>query len=293
MPVLLAYVAVIVVWSTTPLGVKWSGDGISPLIGAAGRMAIAAVFAALLLKLFKIKLRWDRKSIQAFLAANLGWSVGMICVYVAAKSLPSGVISVIFGLSPLLTALLARYVLPGETLLPLQWGAIAIGFLGMVVVFHDQINVAGQSLTALFLTFFSVLMFSLSTLLVKRIDARLHPLAQTTGSLLVALPFYTVIALIFAEGALNPTPKAIGAIVYLGIVGSLVGFVCYFYVLEKMPATKVSMIPMMTPVFALLLGNVLNNEAVSPALLLGGAVIITALCLFEFANRLPVQTRSV
>ena len=45
MSVPLAYIGVILVWATTPLGIKWSAEGLSPIAGAFGRMLLAAIIA--------------------------------------------------------------------------------------------------------------------------------------------------------------------------------------------------------------------------------------------------------
>lgn len=285
MPVLFAYTAVIIVWSTTPLTIKWSGDGLSPLYGAAGRIAVATVGALLLAYMMKIPIRTDRKAMLSYAMANAGWTMGMICVYVAAVSLPSGVISVLYGLSPLLTALLARYVLPDERLNRLELGAIILGLVGMLVVFHNEVALSNRDMVPLLLVLLSVVGFCVSNLGVKRINAELHPLGQAAGSLLMALPIYAMVAFIGGNGELTPSPKAIGSIVYLGIVGSLVGLISYFYVLERLEATKVAMIPMITPVFALLLGAWLNQETITLPLVVGGAIILVALLGFQWANK--------
>ena len=139
MPVLLAYIAVIVVWSTTPLGVKWSGEGMSPVFGAFARMLLAATAAWMLAKLLKVVVPWHKKAVRSYLFANIGWSLGMICVYFSAAILPSGLISVLFGLSPIVTALFAQYLMPDSELSPLQWVAVLLGVFGLAVVFQGDL----------------------------------------------------------------------------------------------------------------------------------------------------------
>ncbi|MDU0354828.1 DMT family transporter [Paraglaciecola aquimarina] len=84
------------------------------------------------------------------------------------------------------------------------------------------------------------------------------------------------------------------SIVYLGIFGSLIGFVCYFYILQKLTTANVSLITMMTPVFAILLGNGLNNEVITIHVLLGASAIIVGLALYQQQNiRTKKQQRMV
>ncbi|MCG8312700.1 MAG: DMT family transporter [Pseudomonadales bacterium] len=281
MPVFLAYIAVIVVWSTTPLGVKWSGEGLSPVFGAFARMALAATAAWLLAKLLKVVVPWHRKAVRSYLFANIGWTLGMICVYFSAAILPSGLISVLFGLSPIITALLAQYLIPDSELSLLQWGAVLMGVFGLGVVFQGDLVANSAEYWAIGLSLIGVLCFCLSGVLIKREDAGLHPLSQTTGSLTFAVPIYALMALVLGDGAMSPTNKALGAIVYLGIVGSVVGFLCYFYILKKLSPTTVALSPLITPIFAVILGAWLNNEIITHSLVIGAGCIIFGLLLFQ------------
>lgn len=282
MPVFLAYAAVIVVWSTTPLGVKWSGDGISPFMGAFGRIALATLAAWLTAKVLRIAVPWDKKSILAYLFANIGWSGGLICVYVAATVLPSGLISVLFGLSPIVSALVARYLLPDTEFGIMQWLAVGLGIVGLGVVFQGELLTASNNYWAVLLVLWGVFCFCLSTILIKRLDAELHPLSHTAGSLTFAFPVYGVVALVMSDGSLEPTAKAIGAIVYLGLIGSLVGVFCYFYVLKRLQATTVALTPLITPVFAIMIGAWFNHETITESLLIGAGCILVGLVLFQW-----------
>ncbi|MDX1693263.1 MAG: DMT family transporter [Ketobacteraceae bacterium] len=282
MPVLLAYIAVVIVWSTTPLGVKWSGDGLSPVMGAFARIALAAAAAWVIARVMGIRVPWNKQAVKAYLYANIGWSGGLIAVYIAATELTSGLISVIFGLSPIVSALVARYLLPDTTFGPLQWLAACLGLAGLAVVFQGELVQAGDHYGAVLLVLWAVFCFCLSSVLIKRLDAGLHPLSQTAGSLVCALPVYGSAALVLSDGHFEPTYKALGAIVYLGLVGSLVGFLCYFYILKKLPPTTVALVPLLTPVFALMLGNWLNDEVITEALLTGAGCILAGLVLFQW-----------
>jgi drug/metabolite transporter (DMT)-like permease len=69
--------------------------------------------------------------------------------------------------------------------------------------------------------------------------------------------------------------------VYLGAFGSVLGFALYYYVLKHMETSKVSLITLVTPVLALLLGHLLNGEAVSGQVWMGTACISLGLSLHQ------------
>jgi drug/metabolite transporter (DMT)-like permease len=79
-------------------------------------------------------------------------------------------------------------------------------------------------------------------------------------------------------------PRALLAIVYLGMIGSVLGFALYYYVLRHVEATRVALITLITPVLALLLGNLLNGEVLQFETVLGTAAILGGLLLFEYGQ---------
>ena len=119
---------------------------------------------------------------------------------------------------------------------------------------------------------------------IKRINLRASPLAITSGSLGVATPLF-VLAWLIADTAQLPndiTPRASAAILYLGVLGSVVGFTLYYYIIKYLDAGRVALIMLITPVTALLLGQTLNNEFIPATGWAGIALIGTGLVLYEW-----------
>ena len=106
-----------------------------------------------------------------------------------------------------------------------------------------------------------------------------------TGALAVALPFFAATWLL-SDGQM-PThipERAAAAIVYLGLFGSVVGFVLYYYMIKHMEAAQVALIPLVTPVLALLLGHALNAEPIPLNVWLGTASIMLGLSLHQWGE---------
>lgn len=288
MSVPLAFLAVIVVWSTTPLGVKWSSEGIAPVAGAFFRILLAAMVAVLVCRLMKLRIPWHRDALRLYASSTLGWFVGLSCVYQAASQLSSGLISVLFGLSPIVSGLLGRWLLAEPPFKPVQWVAMLLGVAGLLVVFRGEVSADTRLLSSLSLVMVAMLCFCLSGILVKRFDLGVHPLSQATGSLLVSLPLYGLAVVVAGEPLLVPeqiTERAVAAIVYLALFGSLLGFLCYFYVLRRLSPSTVALSTLVTPVLALALGALINKEIVTEALLMGAALIVLALVLHIYGTR--------
>jgi len=283
MSVPLAALGVIIIWSTTPLAIQWSGEGAGFLFAVTGRMALGAVLALLLLRLLGMRLCWHRRARVTYLAAGLGIYSAMLSVYWAAQFIPSGWISVIFGLSPLMTGFLASRVLDEAQLDAARLAGVGLALAGLGLIFYQSESLGGQALLGVAGVLASVLFHSLSGVWVKRHGARLSGLVVTTGGLMVAAPLFLLTWFISGGGWPAQLPdRAVGAIAYLGVFGSVLGFALYFYVLRQLSAVRVSLLTLVTPVTALLIGHWLNDEPLRASLWWGTALISLGLVCFEW-----------
>ena len=281
-----AYVGIILIWSTTPLAINWSSQGAGFLFAVTGRMLIGAAVCLALIAALRVAMPWHREAGRTYLAAGIGIYGSMICAYWGAQYIPSGLISVLFGLTPLVTGVLAAAWLGERSFTPGKFAGLAAGLGGLAVIFANSLHFGPLALRGIGAMLLSVLLHSISAVRVKRIGADVPALAVTGGGLLVAVPLY-MMTWWLADGAVPETmPLRAGlAIFYLGVMGSVVGFVLYYYALKHLTAGRLALITMVTPVTALLLGRALNSERVGPEVWLGTALILSGLALYQWSER--------
>jgi len=282
-----AYLGVILIWTTTPLAVKWSGDGPGFLFGVTGRMVLSAIIALALVELLRLPMPWNRRARKSYLAAGLGIYSAMLGVYWSAQFIPSGWISVFFGLSPIITGVMAALWLGERSLTVPRLAGLLLGIAGLVVIFSGALQGDEQTIYGVLALTLSVVCHSASAVCMKRIAAPVSGLATTAGGLLVAAPLFLLTW--FISG--NTWPEQIGdraaaSIIYLSTCGSVLGFALYFYLLRHMDIVRLSLIMLITPVSALLLGAVLNGEAVTVSVWVGTLLIMGGLVSFEFGGKL-------
>jgi drug/metabolite transporter (DMT)-like permease len=286
MSVSIAYLAVLLIWSTTPLAIVWSSESISPSLAVLLRMVIALILGFIVIKLRNIKLPWHTKALKLYSYSALGIFGGMLCSYLAAQYLSSGIISLVFGLSPVISAVLAKKILSEPNISIIKKISMFISLTGLAIVCSNNLNFAGDGIYGMVFILLAVFFFSLSGVLVKSIPLAIHPLATTVGSLSVATPMFLISWLIL-DGSFTFElwqAKSIWATVYLGIFGSLIGFYAYFAVLQKLSASTVSLITLITPIMALSLGSMLNNETITDSLIIGAFMVIFGLALYYFGD---------
>ena len=288
MPVKVSYFFVVLIWSTTPLGIVWSSDSVSPTMAVFLRMLIALLLGAFVMAIANIRLPWHKKALTLYAYSALGIYGGMMLSYIAAQSIPSGVISLVFGLAPILSGLLAQRILGEAKFSKIKLVALVLSVIGLALVCKEQL--VGKSIfnIGLISVLLAVCCFSLSSVMVKTVKIAIHPMATTFGALILVTPLFFLTWLLL-DGTFEPSTwsnRAIGSIIYLGVFGSLLGFLAYFHVLQKLEASTVALITLITPGFAIALGTLLNNEPLSLSLIVGAIVILVSLGLFQFGDKL-------
>lgn len=282
MRVFFAYLTVVLIWSTTPLAIKWSGEGPGYLFGVTSRMMIGWVLVLLLLAVMRQPLPLNRKALGNYLAVSGHIYASMLAVYWASQYIPSGWIAVIFGLTPMLTALLAT--MTGERHLTFfKLAAYGLGVGGLAVIFGSALEYGPTAGMGILGVFAAAFLQAASAVGVKRINAGLPALAQVGGGLTLAVPAYLLTWALLDGGwpAALPT-TSLASIAYLGIIATPLGFALYFYVLKHLAVTRVALITLITPVMALLLGRIVNHEPITSRVILGSGLILTAVFIHEF-----------
>ena len=279
-----AYLGVILIWSTTPLGIQWSAQGASFSFAVMARMLVGLAICVVLLRATRTAFPFTAEARQLYLISGLSIFVAMLLTYWGALHIPSGLISVIFGLSPLLTGVFAALWLSERTLTPLRLIGLALALGGLWFIFGQPWPGDSRATAGTAAVLAGMTAQALGLVWIKRLNVRASPLAITTGSLGVATPLF-VLAWVVADAAQLPadiTPRAGAAIVYLGVFGSVVGFTLYYYVIQDLDAGRVALITLITPVSALLLGQALNAEFIPRSGWIGIALIGAGLLLYEW-----------
>jgi drug/metabolite transporter (DMT)-like permease len=219
----------------------------------------------------------------------------MLLTYWGALHIPSGLISVIFGLLPLVTGVFAALWLSERTLTRIRIAGLGLALAGLWLIFGQRWPGDGHATLGTLAVIAGMTVQALGLVWIKRLNVRASALAITTGSLGVATPLF-VLAWLIADAARMPpdiSPRAGAAIVYLGVFGSVVGFTLYYYVIKHLDAGRVALITLVTPVTALLLGQMLNAEFI-PALGWAGIVLIGAgLLLYEWQALRQLRQASI
>ncbi len=286
MRIALAYIFIILLWATTPLAIKWSAEGSGFIFGVAARMSIGLLCILCMLLLSRQPLPWHSKARQTYFAIAVQIYGAMMAVYWGAQFIPSGWISIIFGLSPFITALLTALWLGERSLTWDKLLAYLLGVGGLTLIFNTAVQMSFQSVLGISSVLLAVFLQALSAVWVKRLQAKLPALTQVTGGLIFATPLY-LITWWFIDGNIPTTLPVYSllSILYLGLIATPIGFALYYYVLTHLAATRVALITLVSPVLALFLGYYLNGEVLTIKIIAGTGLILCALLIHSFVSR--------
>ena len=286
MRLLLAYLGVVLIWATTPLAIKWSSIGVSFIFGVTARMSIGLSCLIVLMILTRTRLRLDTQALKTYVAVSGQLYASMLLTYWGAQFIPSGWLSVIYGLSPFMTAFIAAAYLNEQSLGLGKILSYLLGVAGLGVMFSSAIDMNLSAVQGMLALLAATALHALSAVWVKRIQAGLPAMAQTTGGLLLSLPLYLLTWFALDSGQCPEWPPEITqwSILYLGVIATPIGFALYYYVLAKMEATQVAMINLLTPVLSLLIGYFINSEPLSLKVAIGAGLILLALALHGWTD---------
>lgn len=278
-----AFTGVILIWSTTPLAIQWSSEGGGFLFAVTARMVLGLIFCLLAIRIAGINMPWHARARGAYLAAGVAIYGAMTLVYWGAQYVPSGWIAVLFGLSPLLTSLFSVLWLSQQGLSRVEMLGLLLAITGLAIIFTGGAEIGPHVGIGIAAVLLSTTLHAASAVWVKRLSRDLPALAVTGGGLSVAVPAFVLTWFMFDGVWPESLPdRSRFAITYLALFGSVLGFFWYYYLLRQVTAVKVSLVTLVTPVTALLLGHWLNDEAILPTVWLGTGLILGGLAMHQW-----------
>ena len=170
---------------------------------------------------------------------------------------------------------------------------VALGVFGVAIIFSNQLTIEGTlalwGSAAIVLGAFGA---AYSNVLVKARGGHLDPAMLAAGQMLFGLVPLLLIGR-FTEGSpfrFHWTTMAVVSLMYLVLVGSVIAFLLYYWLVRNMDVTKTMMISLVTPLIAVVLGMLVLDEKLSWRTVLGGACIMAGIGLIVL-RRIQEQGR--
>jgi drug/metabolite transporter (DMT)-like permease len=284
------YGLLVIIWSSTWVGIKIGLEDCPPLLGAGVRFALAGLVLLALAAVQRRPLRTDWLLGAVLALAPFAFAYGL--VYWGEQYVPSGLAAVLFGILPLYTAVLGSVLLHDEPLrAPLLLGVL-IGIGGLSLAFLESVELGSADKAALGATALALapLGAALGSIAQKRRAAELDAVVLNGWAMLVGgLLLLAVSALSEDWGEFVWSAESLGSIAYLAIFGSAIAFVTLTVLLRHISAMAVGFLAMLLPFGALIFGALLYDESITPRALGGAALVATGLLIAQWSRRTRTQ----
>jgi drug/metabolite transporter (DMT)-like permease len=283
--VVLAFVGVSVIWGSTYLGIRVALEGFPPfLIGALRFLTAGAALYAFL------RVRGDAAPTRkewgsAAITGALYFVVGNGLVNLAERSVSSGLASVLVATMPLWATLFERFA--GGRIARLEWAGLALGFLGVVVLnLGGELRASGMGAVW---GLVAPMGWALGTVVSKRVTLPKGPMC-TAAQMLCGGAALSLVSRLAGEHVVDvPSSRALVAVAYLAVFGSLVGFSCYVYLLGRTSTVVATSYAYVNPVIALVLGVALAGERIGSVSALGAAIVVGAVLMLTRGKARKVE----
>ena len=292
--VIVAFAALYLIWGSTYLGIRFSIETIPPFLMAGARFVLAGMImyaVAWSQGIGESNWRNWRTSLIIGACLLLGGNGG---VTISEKYIDSGLAALIVAIVPIYIVLLGWLTGMAPRPTAVMWMGLAGGFLGVGTLFGPGLHVhstAGRNpaigISILLVTSFIWSAGSLYSRVAKHAASPFLTAAQQMvcgGILLLLAGIVTGELRRFHPGSVSLL--SLGSFIYLVLIGAVVGYTAYIWLLRHCDPAKVATYAYVNPIVAVLLGTFFAGETVTVRTLIAAALIIGSVALIITAQQL-------
>lgn len=281
------------IWGSTWAFIKVGLRDLPPLTFAGVRFLLA--FSLLLLIATVRRSRWPRSLREWQLLAVTGllaFTGNYGLIFWGEKYISSGLAALLQATIPLFGLLIAHRLLPNEPLTLLRLLGVVLGLIGVAVIFLNQLSLGDVWAawgSAAIIT--GALAAAYSNVLVKAHGVRLDITVLVAGQMFCGLLPLLLVGLLKEGNPLHVrwTLPAVISVLYLALVGSVIAFMLYYWLVRRMDVTNTQLIALVTPVVAVLIGVTFLGEEFSWRIAIGGLGIFTGIGLIILRRKGPTR----
>jgi drug/metabolite transporter (DMT)-like permease len=286
----LALAAVCFFWGTTYLGIRIADETIDPAVLMCLRYSISGIILLVAAYFMKAHLPSGRELWYTALYGVVIIGAGTGCLVYAEQWVPSGLAAVFITLSPFWMIGIDALIPGGERLHAPTILAMLVGLAGTTLLVAPEIireGVGGPLLRGFIVLQIGAAGWSLGSMLQRRHQTKAHPVVSGAVQQLATGLAFAVPALFTRPHPSAWSARSIGAVAYLIVFGSIVGYSAYIIALERLPVSVVSIYNYINPVIAVFLGWLFFREHIGLQEIVAMLVIFSGVALVKRYSRPP------
>lgn len=277
--IVLAFIAIYVIWGSTYLLNKIAVSEIAPLLLASYRFISAGILVLVIAYLLKINLKISQKQLwNSTLAGFLFLTYGNGVFVWALKYVDSGFAALEAATQPLFVILLMR-MLYGIKMAPKSILGVILGIIGMfLLVYQDGLELNDNSILGMLMILTAIISWSYGSIFVSKADLPSNFFVSTAYQMIAGGLMLLVLSFILNETWSTPefwSFKVQISMVLLVVFGSIVAFTSFNYLLKVVSTEKVATSAYVNPIIALILGWYILDETISVQSIISAVILLT------------------
>lgn len=292
----LVFILLCLIWGSTWIAIKLGLQDSPPMYTLLLRFIVATAIVNLIVLIKKFKYPSTLKELWYLGYPGIFmFTITYFCTYHAEQHISSALTAVLYASIPLDVALLSVWFLPGERIRTLGWCGLFCGFLGIVLISYDQLMHSAWSFYGSMLAIIGAFGSAVATITIKRRQS--NALASQTNVLVTVavqmffglLPMLILTPLMEDWSQVTLSPLTVGTILYLAVIGTVVAFLSYYWLLTKLRAVVISLTAFVIPLVAIIIGVLFFDEHFRGMLIPGTMLILLSVLLVMYSRR-PAKT---
>jgi drug/metabolite transporter (DMT)-like permease len=295
--IILAFAAVYIIWGSTYLAILFAIESVPPLLMAGTRFFAAGVImyaVAVWQRAPRSGWREWRTSLIMGAALLLGGNGG---VTLAQQYIASGLAAVMVATVPIYIALIGWIAGTAPRPTPIVWAGLAGGLAGVALLLGGSANLADaahpHALTGMLILLFSAFAWSAGSVYSQHAPNAPSPFVATGQQMLCGGVLLMLVAAARGEwqrfDLQNVTAVSFGAWIYLVLIGAIVGYTAYMWLLRHCEPAKVATYAYVNPIVAVLLGAAFAGEKLTARSLIAATLIIGSVALVITAGQIKAH----
>ena len=291
-----SFAALYLIWGSTYLGILFAIQSIPPFLMAGARFLLAGLIMFAIARtqgpLRSTSAEW-RTSLIVGACLLLGGNGG---VTLSEKFIESGLASLIVATVPIYITLLGWFFGMTPRPAPIVWLGLAGGFLGVAMLMGPALRFSGSSHSAIGMSILllSSFIWSAGSLYSRTAKHSTSPFLAAAQQMFCGGVLLMLVGLFVGEPRnfhpSNITTLSLGSFAYLVLIGAIVGYTAYFWLLRHCDPAKVATYAYVNPIVAVLLGALFAHETITLRTVLAAALIIGSVALIITVQQLTTKT---
>ncbi|MCB0834011.1 MAG: EamA family transporter [Bacteroidetes bacterium] len=288
------------IWGSTWVAIRFGLEEMPPFLFASCRFFLATFILYVYMAGRGLRLPKDWHSWRVMLVLGFFQAADYMFVFWGEQYVNAGIGAILFATMPFFVVILNFLMAKKHEMTWTQVLGIAISFLGVVLIFADDLAFRDIAYLGGLAMIIAAICGAYISVFAKLHANAIHPVTNTFVQMTMSALLLGLLGLITNDvAAFELTWTGAIAIVYLGLFGSAIAFVLYMWVIREVTVIEAAVIPLLTPIAAVVLGWLVRDEQFGPRVLTGGFLILFGVYLVNvFAsvrkfNSTPAKSPSI